>query len=91
MENLIQIKKIKCIDDTNKPNEISSKHWIKKNETYTIIKLCISKLTGDQYFVLEEVQPDNPLYGGYNIKRFGIIVDDILEFVKENNLILEEV
>jgi hypothetical protein len=85
------ISKVICIDDSAKPNEISSKHWIKKGEKYTIVKMCISKLTNDKYFVLEEVKPDNPLYGGYNIKRFGVDIDDLEELVKEKQLELEEV
>ena len=85
------ISKVICIDDSAKPNEISSKHWIKKGEKYTIVKMCISKLTNDKYFVLEEVKPDNPLYGGYNIKRFGVDINDLEELVKEKELELEEV
>ena len=53
--------------------------------------MCISKLTNDKYFVLEEIRPDNPLYGGYNIKRFGIDINDLEELVKEKELELEEV
>jgi hypothetical protein len=85
------MNKVICIDDSAKPNEISSKHWIKKGEKYTVLKMCISKLTNDKYFVLEEIRPDNPLYGGYNIKRFGIDVNDLEELVKEKELELEEV
>ena len=85
------MNKVICIDDTAKPNDISSKHWIKKNEKYTVVKMCISKLTNDKYFVLEEVQPDNKLYGGYNIKRFGVDINDLEEMVKEKELELEEV
>ena len=85
------ISKVICIDDSHRPNEISSKHWVVKGQKYTIVKMCISKLTNDKYFVLEEVKPDNPLYGGYNIKRFGIAPEDIEELVKEKELELEEV
>jgi hypothetical protein len=85
------MNKVICIDDSAKPNDISSKHWIKKGEKYTIVKMCVSKLSNDKYFVLEEVKPDNPLYGGYNIKRFGVDIDDLEELVKEKELELEEV
>ena len=85
------MNKVICINDSAKPNEISSKHWIKKGEKYTVVKMCISKLTNDKYFVLEEIKPDNPLYGGYNIKRFGIDINDLEELVKEKELELEEV
>lgn len=83
--------KVICVDDSHKPNEISSKHWVKKGERYTVVKMCISKLTNDKYFVLEEVQPDNPLWGGYHIRRFGIDINDLDEMVKEKELELEEV
>ena len=85
------INKVICTDDSHKPNDISNKHWIKKGEKYTVVKMCISKLTNDKYFVLEEVQPDNKLYGGYHIRRFGIAPEDIEELVKEKELELEEV
>lgn len=85
------LSKVICIDNSNKPNDISSKHWVKKGEKYTIVKMCVSKLTNDKYFVLEEVKPDNPLYGGYNINRFGVDINDLEELVKEKELELEEV
>ena len=84
------LSKVICIDNSNKPNDISSKHWVKKGEKYTIVKMCVSKLTNDKYFVLEEVKPDNPLYGGYNINRFGVDINDLEELVKEKELELEE-
>jgi hypothetical protein len=84
------MNKVICIDDSAKPNEISSTQWIKKGEKYTVVKMCISKLTNDKYFILEEVQPESP-YGGYNIKRFGIAPEDIEELVKEKELELEEI
>jgi len=84
------MNKVICIDDTHRPNEISSTQWIKKGEKYTVVKMCISKLSNDKYFVLEEVQPPAP-WGGYNIKRFGIAPEDIEELVKEKELELQEV
>jgi hypothetical protein len=50
--------------------------------------MCISKLTNDKYFVLEEIQPESP-YGGYHIRRFSIAPEDIDELVKEKELELE--
>jgi hypothetical protein len=84
------MNKVICTDDTNRPNEISIKNWVKKNNIYTVVKMCISKLTGDKYFVLNEISPRMP-YGGYNIKRFSIAPEDIEELVKTNELQLEEV
>ncbi len=84
------MNKVICIDDSMKPNDVSSKNWIKKGEKYTVVKMCISKITNDKYFVLEEVKPDPP-YGGYHIRRFGVDVNDLEELVKEKELELEEV
>jgi hypothetical protein len=85
------MNKVICTDDTHKPNDISIKNWVVKNNTYTVVKMCVSKLSNDKYFVLEEVQPDNKLYGGYNIKRFGIAPEDIEELIENNELQLEEI
>ncbi len=84
------MNKVICIDDSAKPNDISNKNWVKAKEKYTVVKMCISKLSNDKYFVLEEIQPESP-YGGYNIKRFGIAPEDIENLVKEKELELEEV
>jgi hypothetical protein len=85
------MNKVICIDDTNRPNEISIKNWVIKGNSYTVVKMCISKLTNDKYFVLDEVQPDNKLYGGYHIRRFSIAPEDIENLIKEKELELEEV
>jgi hypothetical protein len=84
------MNKVICIDDTMKPNDISIKNWVIKGNTYTVIKMCVSKLTGDKYFVLNEIQPESP-YGGYNIKRFGVDINDLEQKIKEEELELEEV
>ena len=84
------MNKVICIDDTHRPNEISIKNWVIKGNVYTVVKMCVSKLTNDKYFVLDEVQPTAP-WGGYNIKRFSIAPEDIEELVKEKELELEEV
>jgi hypothetical protein len=80
--------KVTCTNDSNKPNDISISHWVKKGEEYTPINVITSKLTRDVYFVFEEIKPDNPLYGGYNVNRFSIPVDLILEGIENNELIL---
>jgi len=84
------MNKVICTDDTHRPNEISSTQWIKKGEKYTVVKMCISKLSNDKYFILEEVQPPAP-WGGYNVKRFSIAPEDIDELIKEKELELQEV
>jgi hypothetical protein len=84
------MNKVICTDDSMKPNDISIKNWVVKGQVYTVVKMCISKLTKDRYFVLEEISPEMP-YGGYHIRRFGIAPEDIEELVKTNELQLEEV
>ncbi len=83
------MEKITCINDSNKPNDISSKNWVKFGEEYTPIKLVTCKLDGKQYFVLKEIAPDNPLYGGYNIIRFGIDITNLIEMVEKGELVEE--
>jgi hypothetical protein len=84
------MNKVICIDDSMRPNEISIKNWVKKGEKYTVVKMCISKLTGDKYFVLNEISPEMP-YGGYHIRRFSIAPEDIEELIEKDELQLEEV
>ena len=83
--------KVICTDDSHRPNEISIKNWVVKGQVYTVVKMCISKLTNDKYFVLDEITTGNGLYGGYHIRRFGIAPEDIEELVENNELQLEEV
>jgi hypothetical protein len=71
--------KVVCIDDTHKPEEVRSTNWIKKGVEYTVAKLMKNKLTGVQYYQLEEVKPDAP-YGGYRVNRFAIPVEEIEKF-----------
>ncbi len=85
----INVNQVVCIDDSNKPNEISNLNWIKKGDKYTPIKVKTCKLDRKQYFVLEEIKPDNPLYGGYNVNRFGIDIADILEMIEKGELVEE--
>lgn len=81
--------KIICINAKGKPNDISNSCWLKEDEFYTPVSVVKSKLTNDYFFVLEEVKPDNPLYGGYNVNRFGLPIS-IEDFVEENELELIE-
>ena len=84
------MNKVICIDDSAKPNDISNKNWVKAKEKYTVVKMCISKLSNDKYFVLNEISPEMP-YGGYHIRRFSIAPEDIEELIEKDELQLEEV
>ena len=85
------MNKVICTNESHKPNDISIKNWVIKGNSYTVVKMCISKLSNDKYFVLQEVQPDNKLYGGYHIRRFSIAPEDIEELIQKDKLQLEEI
>ena len=71
--------KVKCIDDSHRPEDISLSNWIKKNEEYTVSRVIKINMTGDLAFELEEVATGSPLYAGYNVKRFVPIEDSPLD------------
>jgi hypothetical protein len=79
-------RRVTCINDKTRPNEISLTNWIVEGQKYTVIKMVNSKLTGDKFFVLNEISTGNPLYGGYNINRFGIDINDLDAWLKENDV-----
>lgn len=83
--------KVICIDDSAKPNEVSSRNWIKKGTEYNATWLYRNALSGEQHFELQEVKPDAP-YAGYKITRFSFNHDDMIELINEvHNLTPETV
>ncbi len=70
--------KVICINDKNRPPEIPTSCWIKEGQEYTVVRVGMNKLTRDEYFILEEVQPTPP-YGGYHINRFKIPHSEAIE------------
>ncbi|MDJ1467809.1 hypothetical protein QNI19_13170 [Cytophagaceae bacterium DM2B3-1] len=81
--------KLICIDDTCKPNEVQQKNWIKKGVEYTALRLYRNPLSGDQFFALEEVQPDAP-YAGYKVQRFSFDIDEFMKTFVEQKETVEE-
>jgi hypothetical protein len=81
---------VRCIDASSKPNEIPSSQWVVKDTEYTLIALCKSKMTGDLYYKLEEIQPPLP-YGGYRSSRFALMVPDLEADFIEIELEVEEI
>ena len=67
-----------CINDSNRPPDIPSTNWIKKDVEYTVLRVGMNKLTQEEYFVLQEVQPTPP-YGGYKINRFRLPHPEAIE------------
>lgn len=68
---------------TDKPNEVRLCNWLVQNQEYTVIGLKRNVLSGEQFFVLEEVQPDDP-YRGYKVERFRYDINDLLEFLNKD-------
>ncbi len=82
--------KVTCIDDSHKPNSISLPCWVVKDEEYTPVKIVTSKLTRIPFFVLEEIKPDDPYYGGYRISRFTISQKQLNEAIEKGEIKIEE-
>lgn len=74
-----------CINNSNRPNEIRLSNWLELHKEYTVVKLKVSKITGEQFFVLEEVSPDAP-YGGYLISRFSFDLADLEALLADNKV-----
>ncbi len=87
---MIMSRTVIAIDVSSKPNDIPNSEWLIQGNEYTVLKIVNSKLTKDKFFVLNEIQISNKLYGGYNISRFGIPVEDLEEWIEVNNIQIEE-
>jgi hypothetical protein len=80
--------KVICIDDTSRPNEIPTSKWIKKDETYTVIKAehmnVQNRLVG---FELAEIDINDCFpYTRFSSNRFRPVSEDDIkaeEAVKE--------
>jgi hypothetical protein len=79
-----------CVDDANKPNDISAKNWIKKDRVYTVIRVFEQPLQNNAMaFQLEEVMPDAP-YNSYLAVRFKPVEevsDEVLYNLLEETLV----
>jgi hypothetical protein len=70
--------KVVCINNKNRPPEVPTSCWLKEGEEYTVVRVGKNKLTQEEYFVLQEVQPTPP-YGGYHISRFRLPHPEAIE------------
>jgi hypothetical protein len=70
--------KVICIDDSNRPQEVPTSCWLVAGQEYTVLKVGKNKLTNEDYFILQEVQPHLP-YGGYKVDRFVLPHQDAIE------------
>lgn len=70
--------KVICIDATNRPQEVPTSCWLVAGQEYTVLRIGKNKLTNEEYFILQEVQPTPP-YGGYKVDRFVLPHQDAIE------------
>lgn len=67
-------KKVICIDDDARPNEIPKSKWPKHGEVYTIKDIEYSLVSKVRLLILEEIDlSDCAPYGGFSIKRFRLV------------------
>lgn len=90
---MIQIPfKAFCIDDSNKPNDIPTSKWIKKDKMYTVIevkRLLIQN--GKIGFKLAEVSLEGCYpYEFFSSDRFAVVLDQELVSEIELNELLKE-
>jgi len=70
--------RVKCIDDTNRPEGIPTHLWLTKDSEYTAIKL-MKGINGLQGFKLLELNIDSCFpYQFFDIKRFAIHKDHLI-------------
>jgi hypothetical protein len=63
--------KVICIDASCRPQEVPTSCWLVEGQEYTALRVGVNKISHEEYFILEEVQPTPP-YGGYNVRRFKL-------------------
>jgi len=72
-----------CINDADKPKEIPSEKWIKKDEPYNITHIFLMVNQGEIQGV-ELAEFDISMYAPYNcyrLDRFAILLEDLEKFV----------
>lgn len=83
--------KVLCINSNGKPNEIETKNWVVEGEVYSVVKIVKAKIQGNYGFVLEEISPNTPEFFGYDIRRFGVEIQDIETAIKNKEIEYEMV
>lgn len=84
---------ITCINDQNRPNEIPTNRWLKKENQYTISKIMIMKQqNGIAGVKIHEINNDD-LYPWtyFRLDRFGITKEDIERMIETKEVELEYV
>jgi hypothetical protein len=70
--------KVICIDASYRPQEVPTSCWLVEGQEYTVLRVGKNKLTNEEYFILQEIQPTPP-YGGYKVERFRLPHENSLE------------
>lgn len=83
---------VTCIDDSNKPNDIPSSRWVKKGQTYTVIKVAKMLIQGGLVgFKLEELNIDEFFpYQFFAANRFAIQLNPAWDIEAQLEKLLEE-
>jgi hypothetical protein len=79
-----------CIDDSNKPNDIPQRKWVKKGEHYNIIFTTTTIPQKQLGVLLSEIELDNSCYPYefFLANRFAFTEEDakkLLEMIKDCN------
>ncbi len=77
--------RVLCIDDTNRPKQIPSSKWIKKNEWYRVLGIYIhlnqNRIQG--ITLIEKPLDESCLpFTTFMLSRFGIHKDDLEKFIQ---------
>lgn len=84
--------RVTCINDKNKPNEIPTSRWVKKDEEYTIISVMFLTIQNTYGCKLAEINNDDLFpYQFFALDRFAITKSEIETAIEEKELELEEV
>jgi len=85
--------KVICINDTKKPAKIPQHEWVKEGTIYTVTEVVNMGLQpGKLGYLLKEISLSKECfpYEFYSADRFGILVDQSLENVVEEEELVEE-
>ena len=72
--------KVVCINDSNKPSKISKDQWVKKGQTYTVIRIVRLALQNDKLgLILKEIKLDKSCfpYEFYDSDRFTPVEESL--------------
>lgn len=85
--------RVVCINSQNKPSKIPQHEWIKEGVIYTVVEVVNMGLQPGKFgYLLKEVSlsKESFPYEYYSADRFGILVDQSLENVVEEEEMVEE-